>query len=932
MSTSVPPSATTFSFTAPFPPPSSSASSPASLKQQRRVSLALPSSPRQFPAWTFRDDTSVGVGVSSPSALVPEKKGKIRRIASDNDDGEEASGGPSTFNSLGAPGSSNAEPLKKPRKKWTADETQMLVDGCNKWGVGNWKAILNDPDLKFDNRSPVDLKDRFRTYFPDAYKHHYPNARTHLSSKTRSTHPDGTPLFCASRSKKRRPFTPEEDAALKAGYDKHGTVWATIVKDPIFQDQNRRSTDLRDRFRNAWPELYAKAGYKPRATAGKKKKTAEADNLGESSGARFQPMRAATDDQLPTTSALAGPIRRKRRHTTQGFGLFRGGTKSVPESTTNSEDEDSGSEDEGEPSQGTSGPSSMSMDMDMSGLDLGVPDLTSSSSLSMSEMTESSQSHTHTTTWSDLENASNAWSASRTPGPAYAESLAASPTPSTDYLLPHSPVGMASNSMIGKSAWGTQDWLSPNPRLDGSGLSAHTSFSGMFSPSPLGSPSGYDAHPHSLSLAHVSYNHLSLPGSHSHGPGGYTHSHGVVDRYDLFPMSQGLDTDLDFISEGFDGTGDAHSAFSDPPVWVGTSDVRRGGFTHHSNYAGDLIFGARTHQPSRMDYGPGFGFGLGLGLEGVQTAGGVLRTPVLPGIDEIDVTNITLEDPREPDQDMPLGGSNDGGGLGAPSAGSPVAGAQNTFAPLALDELVGIPTGDAADDALGRTAAEVAAAQDTSHHATPPATPALGGYRMSGRPPLGGGSTASTAHHRSISVPPSEHRAFASGAVAGAKHKSLMATPTRAAFIPLVPPPPTWAEAERYQVPFLDLHYYTAGGGAGDAGMGMTPSAAGMDVGALDLAYSLGPPLVPVGGGGSGGVKPLCIPPSLVQLVLDGGFARIPALPSLPQHHQNQQHQHQHQRGQSQSATATAVSPADLELRKGSDNKRKRASWDGGPR
>lgn len=57
----------------------------------------------------------------------------------------------------------------------------MLVDGCNKvrchhywtfafvspfiqWGVGNWKTILNDPDLKFDNRSPVDLKDRCETF------------------------------------------------------------------------------------------------------------------------------------------------------------------------------------------------------------------------------------------------------------------------------------------------------------------------------------------------------------------------------------------------------------------------------------------------------------------------------------------------------------------------------------------------------------------------------------------------------------------------------------------------------------------------------------------------------------------------------------------------------------------------------------------------
>ncbi|QRV97615.1 Myb-like DNA-binding domain protein [Ceratobasidium sp. AG-Ba] len=154
------------------------------------------------------------------------------------------------------------KPVKKQRKKWTTEETQMLVDGCNEWGVGNWKAILNDPRFVFQNRSPVDLKDRFRTYFPDAYRLHYPNAKTHLSSRVRSTLPDGTSIFEKTRSKKRRPFSKEEDEALRRGYEQHGTVWATIVKDPVFQ--SRRSTDLRDRFRNAFPDLYQQAGYKPR--------------------------------------------------------------------------------------------------------------------------------------------------------------------------------------------------------------------------------------------------------------------------------------------------------------------------------------------------------------------------------------------------------------------------------------------------------------------------------------------------------------------------------------------------------------------------------------------------------------------------------------------------------------------------------------------
>lgn len=117
---------------------------------------------------------------------------------------------------------------------WTVEETQALVDGCNKvsclasnfrrwnprwrprtlfqkqlvsgqhlWrqpmlrslprcfplrtdtellsafvesyslqhGVGNWKAILSDESLRplFGDRTAGDLKDRFRTYFPDAY-------------------------------------------------------------------------------------------------------------------------------------------------------------------------------------------------------------------------------------------------------------------------------------------------------------------------------------------------------------------------------------------------------------------------------------------------------------------------------------------------------------------------------------------------------------------------------------------------------------------------------------------------------------------------------------------------------------------------------------------------------------------------------------------
>ena len=64
----------------------------------------------------------------------------------------------------------------------------------------------------------------FRTYYPDAFRQHYPNAKTHLSSKVHSVLPDGSFIFEKTCSEKRRPFTEEEDRALKAGYDRHGTV------------------------------------------------------------------------------------------------------------------------------------------------------------------------------------------------------------------------------------------------------------------------------------------------------------------------------------------------------------------------------------------------------------------------------------------------------------------------------------------------------------------------------------------------------------------------------------------------------------------------------------------------------------------------------------------------------------------------------------
>ncbi|KAG6846830.1 hypothetical protein C0991_002826, partial [Blastosporella zonata] len=71
--------------------------------------------------------------------------------------------------------------------------------------------------------------------------------------------------------------------------------------------------------------------------------------------------------------------------------------------------------------------------------------------------------------------------------------------------LAHSPA--LQRGMIGKSAWGTQDWFSANPRLD----------------------PGHNANNHNSSYAHDGPLSPASPFSFSNL------NHGVLDRYDLVP-------------------------------------------------------------------------------------------------------------------------------------------------------------------------------------------------------------------------------------------------------------------------------------------------------------------------------------------------------------------------------------------------------------
>ena len=587
---------------------------------------------------------------------------------------------------------------------------------------------------------------RFRTYYPDAYKKHYPNARTHLSSKVRSVLPDGTSLFVKTRGKRRRPFSEEEDRALKAGYEKHGTTWATIVKDPIFREQNRRSTDLRDRFRNAFPNLYQAAGYKPRSN--KKKLDG--------------PIRAATDDQLSMSTTI-GPIRpRRRAQTSQG--LLRGGTKSVPQSTACSEDEDSsGAEDEAEslyvfktPPTPVTLSSLPSRRKKSTTKDVSILDDDDDEMASLYPLTDPlnipdflpSETHSDMETWSSGINtpthSSHAWS-----------TAAVSPASSSnvsDYLMNSSSQSSPflqrplseflgdtnNNNMIGKSAWGAHDWFSSNPRLDNSaGTASSSNSSSSFFGEGLSSP----ASPYSY------------------------HPHGVVDRYDLFPSSIPNHVSSEMGLGDSAGVGATYFGF-------GSEETPSGFKGYHSQIAGDLISGARTHQQIPNGF-YGFGDISGLGLSGVshhqqhhqqQQTGSIhpmqLHTPSLLGIDELGLTGITLNDQVDPVVSSSSTAMNDrtaDGVLDLAVFNSP-AGLQNHQQQQQQQEQKKNEPDESSSMLSDRFSLDDLVDMSGELHMTPPATPLI-------QPRPHRRSSGSILHHysdvghaRSTSVPPSDVR------------------------------------------------------------------------------------------------------------------------------------------------------------------------------
>lgn len=53
---------------------------------------------------------------------------------------------------------------RKNLRRWTDEETTTLLRGVVKCGIGNWTAILAQPELEFNQRTASNLKDRYGTY------------------------------------------------------------------------------------------------------------------------------------------------------------------------------------------------------------------------------------------------------------------------------------------------------------------------------------------------------------------------------------------------------------------------------------------------------------------------------------------------------------------------------------------------------------------------------------------------------------------------------------------------------------------------------------------------------------------------------------------------------------------------------------------------
>ncbi|KAH7333450.1 hypothetical protein BKA65DRAFT_553795 [Rhexocercosporidium sp. MPI-PUGE-AT-0058] len=169
------------------------------------------------------------------------------------------------------------------RRKWEKDETEWLIQGAHKHGVGNWTDIVKDPEYSFQGRSASALKDRFRTVCPSGVLKDLERrtlspgeektASKSPKSQSRAHRKDVDDLaklgietpFKKSDRRERKPFTEEEDREILRAYRMFGNQWARMTREKDFNLHERTSTDIRDRYRNIMKSI--ERGSPPRSAS-----------------------------------------------------------------------------------------------------------------------------------------------------------------------------------------------------------------------------------------------------------------------------------------------------------------------------------------------------------------------------------------------------------------------------------------------------------------------------------------------------------------------------------------------------------------------------------------------------------------------------------------------------------------------------------------
>jgi hypothetical protein len=286
------------------------------LKKQRSCQQVLPRQQVVPPIISGLIEPPPNAAVLPPMATVDFDDDSTRNIASLKDFGTiiHDVAAPVTGESEKANAAKIKRKAAKPRRKWSEQETNNLLLGVSRHGVGKWTNILEDPEFRFDDRTAGDLKDRFRTCCPDelrdqlSSKRAFPKRSSVTSSETKAKikssllrenllieseeleqtwHPpsasqdadaDATPKprksrahrkkmedlaslgiqgpFKKSHRRERRPFTEQDDKEILQGLYQYGPAWTKIQRDPRFNLSSRQPTDLRDRVRNKYPDIY----------------------------------------------------------------------------------------------------------------------------------------------------------------------------------------------------------------------------------------------------------------------------------------------------------------------------------------------------------------------------------------------------------------------------------------------------------------------------------------------------------------------------------------------------------------------------------------------------------------------------------------------------------------------------------------------------